>query len=398
MGTIASSLSFFFMILTYVWLGNYINAELVYFIQSCFTSLRSFITISIPYGITQVGEVYASIKRLQAFMDMENLYESHSITEGPKAKVSLIHVSSVANGTEVVRNVSLFADKGLHLITGNVGSGKSSILKVILGEYPVTNGERIVQGSVSYASQEPWLFPSSIRQNILFGQPYNENRYNDVIHVCALNYDFSNFDHGDQTIVGDRGINLSKGQQARINIARAVYKDSDIYLFDDCLSALDSHVNLFVYRKCIMEYLADKIVIMVTHNISHLKIVYGNNVLNVDNGRTMSLEQQKEIMNKRITYFIDDVDDNYYEGEDTEVSDVYGHDNLDESSTLLNSYDEQSTQNLYHEKKEGGKVKIGVYLRYYKYTGGFLAMISIFLVFALSTAAMSYSEKLISKW
>jgi ATP-binding cassette subfamily C (CFTR/MRP) protein 4 len=96
------------------------------------------------------------------------------------------------------------------------------LLQAVLGELPLSNGSVIVGGDVSYSSQEPWLFVGTVRQNILFGQPYNAVRYKEVIKVCALKRDLELFPHGDKTVVGERGISLSGGQRARINLARFV--------------------------------------------------------------------------------------------------------------------------------------------------------------------------------
>lgn len=135
---------------------------------------------------------------------------------------------------------------------------------------------------MSYASQEPWVFAATVRQNILFGAPYDKKRYSEVVHACALEKDFKQFPDGDQTVVGDRGASLSGGQKARINLARAVYRDTDIYLFDDPLSAVDIHVSKHLYDICINQYLAGKTRILVTHQVHHLKnadhIIILNNV------------------------------------------------------------------------------------------------------------------------
>lgn len=151
-----------------------------------------------------------------------------------------------------------------------------------VGELDITRGTLDVNGSLSYASQEPWVFAATIRQNILFGQPYDKKRYNEVVQVCALEKDFKQFTDGDLTLVGERGASLSGGQKARINLARAVYRDADIYLLDDPLSAVDVHVGKHLFDECITGYLKNKTVILVTHQVYHLKkadrIIVLNNV------------------------------------------------------------------------------------------------------------------------
>lgn len=101
-------------------------------------------------------------------------------------------------------------------IIGPIGAGKSSLLQAILRELPIVSGAIHVNGAVSYASQEPWLFVGTVRQNIVFGQAYDRNRYNAVVRACALATDFEQLPDGDQTVVGERGISLSGGQKARV--------------------------------------------------------------------------------------------------------------------------------------------------------------------------------------
>lgn len=101
-------------------------------------------------------------------------------------------------------------------VIGPVGAGKSSLLQAILRELPLQSGAINVNGSLSYASQEPWVFAGSVRQNIVFGKEYDHGRYTAVVRVCALERDFEQFENGDRTIVGDRGASLSGGQKARI--------------------------------------------------------------------------------------------------------------------------------------------------------------------------------------
>ncbi|GBP56375.1 Probable multidrug resistance-associated protein lethal(2)03659 [Eumeta japonica] len=141
-------------------------------------------------------------------------------------------------------------------------------------------------GPLSYACQEPWLFVATVRQNILFGLPYNSKKYKEVVRVCALQKDFLQFPHGDQTLVGERGASLSGGQRARINLARAVYRQADIYLLDDPLSAVDAHVGRQLFDECINGHLRHATRVLVTHQLHYLKaadhiVVMNNGVVEV---------------------------------------------------------------------------------------------------------------------
>jgi ATP-binding cassette subfamily C (CFTR/MRP) protein 4 len=158
-------------------------------------------------------------------------------------------------------------------VVGPAGSGKSTLLQVILDEIALVEGNVEVCGTIAYAAQEPWIFTGSVKQNILFGKELNEEKYSRVIKVCALEYDFSLFPYGDDTLVGERGIMLSGGQKARINLARAVYTDADMYLLDDPLSAVDPHVAQQIFQECIQEYLRHKCVVLVTHQLQFLQNV-----------------------------------------------------------------------------------------------------------------------------
>lgn len=147
-------------------------------------------------------------------------------------------------------------EKGeLCAVVGPVGSGKSTLLQVILGELELDEGRLEISGEISYAPQEPWLFEGSVKNNIVFVGDFNEKRYREVVKVCALERDFQLLPLGDETIVGERGISLSGGQRARISLARAIYRKAEIYLLDDPLSAVDTHVGKHIFEQCIMEYL-----------------------------------------------------------------------------------------------------------------------------------------------
>lgn len=130
-----------------------------------------------------------------------------------------------------------------------------------------------VSGKIAYAPQEAWIFSGTIRQNILCGLEYDVKRYKKVVKACALEKDFSLFPNGDLSAVGERGVSLSGGQKARVSLARALYVDADIYLLDDPLSAVDTHVGRHLFDRGIKGYLRDKIRILVTHQLQYLRDV-----------------------------------------------------------------------------------------------------------------------------
>lgn len=164
------------------------------------------------------------------------------IVEPETSVVEMINVNATWTGdykrrTLTELNIKIKSGK-LYAIIGPVGSGKSSILQLLLGELPIYSGDVLINGDVSYGSQESWLFSGTVRNNILFGLPYDKLRYQETVKHCALLTDFQQLPHGDKTFVGERGSALSGGQRARVSLARAVYKCASIYLLDDPLSAV----------------------------------------------------------------------------------------------------------------------------------------------------------------
>ena len=151
---------------------------------------------------------------------------------------------------------------------------------------PTSDGTVAVRGSLSYSPQEAWVFGGSVRANILFGEQFEEKRYWEVVEACALAHDFSQWEHRDATLVGERGVALSGGQKARVTLARACYRRAATYLLDDPLSAVDAHVGKHLFEKCIQGLLRDKVsssqktftktnplqaVLLVTHQLQYLR-------------------------------------------------------------------------------------------------------------------------------
>ncbi|XP_012538805.1 probable multidrug resistance-associated protein lethal(2)03659 [Monomorium pharaonis] len=272
-------LSLFVAILAYVLFGNYINAEKVYLVTAYYNVLRSSMIFGFSMGLHQLVQALVCIRRLQRFMlhdEITKTKQNPCQTVPDSFALRMTDVNAKWHGDskdDTLRNVNLTVPPGSFVaIVGQVGSSKSSLLQAILQELPLTSGSIESHGRINYVSQQPWIFASSVRQNVLFGQPMDKSRYDEVIRVCQMESDIDSFPHGDRTIVGERGMNLSGGQRARINLARAIYKDADIYLLDDPLSAVDSHVSKRLVKKCICGYLKGKTRILVTHQLQYLQL------------------------------------------------------------------------------------------------------------------------------
>ncbi|XP_074600383.1 ATP-binding cassette sub-family C member 4-like [Brevipalpus obovatus] len=170
-----------------------------------------------------------------------------------------------------LENISLDLLPGqLLTVVGSVGSGKTSLLLSFLREIHTKSDQMLINGKLSYASQEPWILNTSIRENILFGKPYEEDRYKKVLSATTLDRDIKILHYGDLTLAGERGVALSGGQRARLALARAIYHEADIYLLDDPLSAVDAQVAEQIFDRCIKDFLMPKIVILVTHQLQFL--------------------------------------------------------------------------------------------------------------------------------
>uniref|UniRef100_A0A8C6CVH4 Multidrug resistance-associated protein 4-like n=1 Tax=Moschus moschiferus TaxID=68415 RepID=A0A8C6CVH4_MOSMO len=200
------------------------------------------------------------------------------------------------SGTPALQGLSFTVRPGeLLAVVGPVGAGKSSLLSALLGELPLIQGKVSVHGRIAYVSQQPWVFPGTVRSNILFGKKYEEDRYKEVIKACALE---KNLKEGDQTVIGDGGTPLSEGQKARVSLARAVYQDADIYLLDDPLSAVDVEVSRHLFEQCICQALRDKITILVTHQLQYLKAA--SETLILENGEMVQKGPYTEFLKSRI--------------------------------------------------------------------------------------------------
>ena len=228
------------------------------------------------------------------------LFSTNPVLEEPY--VSILEASTSWN-QEILNNtlneITLMVRNSCLLgITGAVGSGKSSLLAAILGELPLHKGTISYHGKLAYVPQIPWVFSGTIRENILFGLPFNEERFQQVIHICELTKDLMNFTNGDLTEIGQRGVTLSGGQKARVGLARAVYSDAVIYLLDDPLSAVDTKVGRRLFESCLLGHLSGRIRLLVTHQIQYLKDV--DRVVVMENGSIIHQGVYAELLHQGV--------------------------------------------------------------------------------------------------
>uniref|UniRef100_H2YL88 ATP-binding cassette sub-family C member 7 n=1 Tax=Ciona savignyi TaxID=51511 RepID=H2YL88_CIOSA len=284
---------------TFIYLGGELTPSLVFSAVALYNVLRTSMGLFFPLAVEKLSESLISLKRIQSYPKSISNSETDLMTDFVQNYLMLDEIEDhrhklppksyqdcgvelndfTAWWTEASANMATLQDITLKVepgqllaVIGPVGSGKSSFLNAILRELPASSGTAKVVGQVTYAGQVPWVFSGSIRENILFGEAYDEKRYNEVVAVCCLDKDFLSFEYGDLTLVGQRGVTLSGGQKARVNLARAVYRrGTNIFLLDDPLSAVDASVAQKMFEQCICGYLDNKIRILVTHQLQFIQ-------------------------------------------------------------------------------------------------------------------------------
>uniref|UniRef100_A0A8B9RQR1 ATP binding cassette subfamily C member 4 n=1 Tax=Accipiter nisus TaxID=211598 RepID=A0A8B9RQR1_9AVES len=274
---VASKITVFMTFMAYVLLGNVISASRVFVAVSLYGAVRLTVTLFFPSAIERVSEAVVSIRRIKNFLILDEISPFKPQLHGNNENV-ILHVQDLtcywdkSSESPALQQLSFTVRRGeLLAVIGPVGAGKSSLLSAVLGELPKDKGLINVTGRIAYVSQQPWVFSGTVRSNILFDKEYEKEKYEKVLKVCALKKDLELLANGDLTVIGDRGATLSGGQKARVNLARAVYQDADIYLLDDPLSAVDAEVGRHLFEKCICQALHQKISVLVTHQLQYLR-------------------------------------------------------------------------------------------------------------------------------
>ncbi|KAF9359851.1 hypothetical protein BGX26_011228 [Mortierella sp. AD094] len=282
-----------------------------------FTSISLFNLLQFPLAmfpnvISSAVDAYVAMGRVHKFLTSAEVDPNSIILEDPRKlsgrsasdKYTLLvkdaSYSWYKNSPPVISDINLALQKNCLLsVIGRVGTGKSSLIAALCGDLERVSGEIRIRGSVAFVPQQAWIMNDTLRANILFGNTYDPVFYQKTIEACCLQQDFDMLLGGDMTEIGERGINLSGGQKARISLARAVYARADIYLFDDPLSAVDAHVGRTIFDKVIgpKGLLAGKTRVLVTHQIQYL--AQSTSIMMMRDGSIVEQGSYQELMRKK---------------------------------------------------------------------------------------------------
>ncbi|EMP37352.1 Multidrug resistance-associated protein 1 [Chelonia mydas] len=281
--------------------NNVLDAQKAFVSLALFNILRFPLNI-LPMVISSMVQASVSLKRLRLFLSHEEL-EPDSIIRGSikDVKCSPLFVCGIvpreAELCVIYFSISFTVPEGsLIAIVGQVGCGKSSLLSALLGEMDKREGYVAVKGSVAYVPQQAWIQNAALKDNIIFGREMKESHYKRVIEACALLPDIEILPSGDRTEIGEKGVNLSGGQKQRVSLARAVYCNTDVYLFDDPLSAVDAHVGKHIFDKVIgpKGILKNKTRILVTHGVSYLPLM--DTIIVMTDGKISEMGSYQELL------------------------------------------------------------------------------------------------------
>ena len=412
-----------------------------------FNSLRMPLNL-LPLVIGQVVDAWSSIGRVQDFLiaeeqnedflwDMEGEHAvsmehtdftwERTITQDPDKNVGLrsnkkqikevkdaekaaargsrpVDLKSVDNSSSTLTQVEPFKLHDLELsigrteliaVIGGVGSGKSSLLAALAGDMRRTNGSVTMGATRAFCPQYAWIQNTSVKENILFGKPYNRKWYDTVIDACALRPDLEILPNGDMTEIGERGITVSGGQKQRLNIARAVYFDSDIILMDDPLSAVDAHVGRHIFDNAICGLLRDKCRILVTHQLHILSRC--DRIIWIQEGHIETVDTFANLINNNEAF--QKLMASTAQEEKVEEEKIVDEDGVELKKDAKKRKDNKRGAALMQQEERAVKsVGWSVYIAYVRASGSLLFAPMVFLVLIISQGANITTSLWLSWW
>nr|XP_034960244.1 canalicular multispecific organic anion transporter 2 [Zootoca vivipara] len=286
--------------------NHILDAEKAFVSLSLFNLLR-FPLNMLPQVISNIAQTSVSLKRIQHFLSNDELdpgcVETKLITPGYAVTVRDGTFSWAKDLEPALKDINWLVPSGsLVAVVGHVGCGKSSLVSALLGDMEKLHGNVAVKGSVAYVPQLAWIQNATLKDNILFGHLHNEKKYQTVLEACALKQDLEMLPGGDQTEIGEKGINLSGGQRQRVSLARAVFSEADVYLLDDPLSAVDSHVAKHIFDNVVGPegMLKGKTRILVTHSINFLPQV--DHIIVLVDGKISEMGSYQELLQQNQSF------------------------------------------------------------------------------------------------
>ncbi|XP_054831012.1 ATP-binding cassette sub-family C member 4 [Eublepharis macularius] len=416
---VACKIIVFMTFMTYVLLGNVISASRVFVAVSLYGAVSLTVTLFFPAAIEKSSEAMVSIRRIKNFLILDEISQLN-----PQLRTNdenaILHVQDLTCYWDktlelpTLQNISFSVRRGeLLVVVGPVGAGKSSVLSAILGELAASKGFVDVRGKIAYVSQQPWVFSGTVRNNILFGKAYEKEKYEKVLRACALKKDMELLPDGDLTVIGDRGATLSGGQKARVNLARAVYQDADIYLLDDPLSAVDAEVSRHLFEKCICQALRKKLSVLVTHQLQYLQAA--SQILILKEGKEVGQGTYSDFLKSGI-----DFASLLKKPEDDELQPVPGtpshksprHRTFSQSSmwsmeSSVQSQKEGATEplsmdpvltTLPEENRSEGKINFNVYKKYFAAGASYFLILILLFLSVLAQVAYVLQDWWLSYW
>ncbi|KAI9327121.1 P-loop containing nucleoside triphosphate hydrolase protein, partial [Zopfochytrium polystomum] len=412
----APLLTTFVTLLTYtVVMGNKLDATVAFTALSLFNLLRGPLQ-TFPDTLVQLINTWVSYKRIDLFLKEEDLEEFTN----PASNKASDSSPSTALGFENASFECLteldgdFPVSKLTVIVGATGAGKSSLLLALLGEMRRTHGRRscpvdtstpLAAASVpsfetslgvAYVPQVPWLLNATVRDNVLFGKPYDRVRYQRVIDACALVKDLETLDGGDMTEIGEKGINLSGGQKQRISLARAAYSDSPWVLLDDPLSAVDAPTARHIYEHCILDLLATRTRLLVTNAVG-LAVPRADYLVLVESGRVVSKGAVEDVLARLAATAA-------HGSLTVDAASLPADGQLDDGATALGGLSptdmdrKKKAKLVEDEAMATGNVKLSVYYLFYFALGGLPSLSILIAAYAVNVGLTVYMDVIVAQW
>ncbi|XP_070538074.1 ATP-binding cassette sub-family C member 5-like [Ptychodera flava] len=450
--------------------GNEISSTQAFTIVALYNAMR-YTVATTPFAVRGLSESSVALLRMKLILDMTDYLPCMRKPKNPKNAIEIKNATFAWEKQEEIlddeellqrqRDEKKFGIKektldemydmvlhdinfelpkgGLIGVCGGVGSGKTSLVSAIINQLECISGSLAIDGKFALATQQAWILNGTVKNNILFDTPYDKKRYQTALEACCLKPDLAILPNGEETEIGERGLNVSGGQKQRVSLARTYYTDRDIILLDDPLSAVDAHVGKHLFKQLIRGALRGKTILFVTHQLQYLSQC--DEVLVMKEGRIVERGAHENLMKKDGEYaFL--IKTHYSDEEEPPVDleeladggtlqrkgssvrsrsstsrsrkrtgsasrrstlheDASGFltvadpTDMDDSANLGKGLDGKLTTK---EEKGSGSVGGHTYKRYFQYAGGYCAMFWVFMLFIFVITIQTFVNTWLSLW